>query len=124
MSEVITIGEPLVTFASKEPDVSLVDALDYHKIMGGAELNVAIGVKRLEHSVEYISQVGEEPFGQFVIKTINSHKVGTKYISSDPDHWTGHQVKQLVTKGDPEVVNYRKGSAACYLTKEVIDQVK
>ncbi|GAK48610.1 2-dehydro-3-deoxygluconokinase [Secundilactobacillus oryzae JCM 18671] len=123
MSEVITIGEPLVTFASEEIDKSLVDALKYHKIMGGAELNVAIGVKRLGHSVEYISQVGEEPFGQFVIKTINSHQVGTKYISSDPDHWTGHQVKQLVSKGDPQVVNYRKGSAACYLSKDVIDKV-
>ena len=28
MSEVITIGEPIVTFASTEPDVSLVDALN------------------------------------------------------------------------------------------------
>ena len=40
MSEVITIGEPLVTFCSKEADVSLTDALEFHKIMGGAELNV------------------------------------------------------------------------------------
>lgn len=123
MSEVITIGEPLTTFASKEPDVSLTDALEFHKIMGGAELNVAIGVKRLGHSVEYISQVGNEPLGDYVIKTIKSHNVGTKYISRDSEHWTGHQLKQLVTKGDPVVVNYRKDSAACYLTKEVIDQV-
>ncbi len=47
MSEVITIGEPLVAFCSEEPDVSLADALEWHKIMGGAELNVAIGVQRL-----------------------------------------------------------------------------
>lgn len=123
MSEVITIGEPIITFASKEPDVSLADALEFHKILGGAELNVAIGVKRLGHSVDYISQVGQEPFGDFAIKTIESHDVGTKYISRDADHWSGHQLKQLVTKGDPTVVNYRKDSAACYLTKEVIDQV-
>ncbi len=123
MSEVITIGEPLTTFASKEPDVSLVDALNFQKIMGGAELNVAIGVKRLGHSVEYISQVGKEPLGEYVIKTIKSHQVGTTYISEDPDHWTGHQLKQLVTKGDPEVVNYRKNSAATFLTKDVIEKV-
>ncbi|MCZ3394245.1 sugar kinase, partial [Enterococcus faecium] len=36
MSEVITIGEPITTFASKEPDVSLVDAVEFHKILGGA----------------------------------------------------------------------------------------
>lgn len=123
MSEVITIGEPLVTFCSKEPDVSLADALEWHKIMGGAELNVAIGVKRLGHSVQYISRVGEDPFGEFVKKTIASHKVGTDYVSYDPDHWTGHQIKNLVTHGDPDVFNYRKNSAACHLTKDIIDKV-
>lgn len=123
MSEVITIGEPLVTFASEEPDVSLVDALEWHKIMGGAELNVAIGVKRLGHSVQYISQVGEDPFGEFVKKTIASHKVGTDYVSYDSKHWTGHQIKQRVTKGDPQTFNYRKNSAACYLTKDIISKI-
>ena len=93
MSEVITIGEPIVTFCSKEPDVSMADALEWHKILGGAELNVAIGVKRLGHSVEYISRVGEDPFGEYTKKTIASHQVGTRYVSSDPDYWTGHQLR-------------------------------
>ena len=69
MSEVITIGEPLTTFASTEPDVPLVDVENWNKIMGGAELNVAIGVKRLGHDVEYISRVGQDPFGEYIIKT-------------------------------------------------------
>lgn len=123
MSEFITIGEPLVTFASKDPDVSLVDAMNFYKIMGGAELNVAIGVTRLGHSSEYVSQVGADPFGDFVKKTILSHNVGTSYISEDAGHFTGHQLKQLVTKGDPATFNYRKDSAACHLTKDVIDKI-
>lgn len=123
MSELITIGEPIVTFASKQPDVSITDATEFTKIMGGAELNVAIGATRLGHSTQYISRVGAEPFGDYVIKTILSHHVGAKYISKDPDYWTGHQLKQLVTTGDPETYNYRKGSAAAHLTKEVIEQV-
>lgn len=123
MSEFITIGEPLVTFASKEPDVSLADALEWHKIMGGAELNVAIGVTRLGHSAQYISRVGEDPFGEFVKKTIAEHRVGTDYVSYDPDYWTGHQIKQRVTTGDPQTFNYRKNSAACHLTKEIINDV-
>lgn len=123
MSEVITIGEPIVTFCSTEPDVSMAEALDWHKILGGAELNVAIGVRRLGHEVEYISQVGEDPFGKYVKKTIAEHQVGTTYVSYDPDHWTAHQLKELVTKGDPKTFNYRKGSAASYLTPEVINKV-
>uniref|UniRef100_UPI00403F6CC8 sugar kinase n=1 Tax=Lentilactobacillus hilgardii TaxID=1588 RepID=UPI00403F6CC8 len=123
MSELITIGEPIVTFASKQPDVSLIDATEFTKIMGGAELNVAIGATRLGHSTDYISRVGNEPFGDYVIKTILSHGVGAKYISRDPKYWTGHQLKELVTKGDPQTYNYRKGSAAAHLSKEIIEKV-
>lgn len=123
MSEVITIGEPIVTFASKEPDVSLTDALEWHKILGGAELNVAIGAQRLGHSVDYISAVGEEPLGDYVIKTIKEHRVGTHYIARDADYWTAFQLKDQVTQGNPTTHNYRKGSAAAHLTRDVIDQI-
>lgn len=123
MSEFITIGEPIVTFHSTEPDVSLTDALNWHKFLGGAELNVAIGVTRLGHSSEYISQVGTDPLGKYTKKTIKEHRVGTSYITEDPDHWTGHQLKTLVTKGDPVTFNYRKGSAAAHLSSKVIDKV-
>lgn len=116
MSELMTIGEPIVTFASKEPDVSMTDALEFHKILGGAELNVAIGAKRLGHSVDYISQVGEEPLGDYVIKTIKSHQVGTRYISRTPDYWTAFQLKDRVTHGNPSTQNYRKGSAAAHMS--------
>ena len=123
MSELITIGEPIVTFASKEPDVSLRDALEFHKILGGAELNVAIGAKRLGHSVDYISQVGEEPLGDFVIKTIEEHQVGTRYITRVPNDWTAFQLKDQVTHGNPTTHNYRRNSAAAHLTADVINQI-
>lgn len=123
MSEIVTIGEPIVTFASKEPDVSLRDALEFHKILGGAELNVAIGAQRLGHSVDYISQVGEEPLGDYVIKTIKAHQVGTHYISRDDQNWTAFQLKDRVTKGNPTTHNYRRGSAAAHLTPAIVDQI-
>ncbi|MFL2063751.1 sugar kinase [Latilactobacillus sakei] len=123
MSEVITIGEPLVCFASKDIDQSLAAATNFQKILGGAELNVAIGVKRLGHTVDYITQVGSDPFGDFVKATIAEHGVGTRYISEDADYWTGHQIKQLVSKGDPATFNYRKGSAAAHLNSEVINNI-
>ena len=123
MSEVITIGEPLVILCSKDPDVSLVDTEDFHKVMGGAELNVAIGVRRLGHSVEYVTRVGEDPFGKYVQKTIAAHNVGTKYVSYDDKYFTGHQLKQLVTHGDPATFNYRRDSAACHLEASQIADI-
>lgn len=124
MSEFLTIGEPVVTFMSTNPDASLVATRDYFKLLGGAELNVAIGVQRLGHAAEYISRLGSDPLGQFAKQTILEHGVSTHYIAEDPDHWTGFQLKQLVTQGDPATYNYRTGSAATYLDADFIDQVE
>ena len=123
MSEVITIGEPVVTFAATDPDVSLAKAENFKRILGGAELNVAIGIRRLGHSVDYFSQVGTDPLGDYVIDTIKNHQIGTEHISRDSEHFTGHQLKQLVTVGDPKTFNYRKDSAASHLQSHALEDI-
>ncbi|PNY22366.1 2-dehydro-3-deoxygluconokinase [Streptococcus parauberis] len=72
MTDIITIGEPLVVLASENLNKNLVDTSVFSKILGGAELNVMIGASRLGHSTEYITQVGEDPFGQFTVKEIEN----------------------------------------------------
>ena len=52
MSEVLTIGEPMAVFASTEADVPLAVACNYDKFLAGAEVNVAVGVARLGHTVD------------------------------------------------------------------------
>lgn len=123
MSEFITMGEPLVIFASTQLDASLTDATNFNKSMGGAELNVAIGISRLEHSTQYISQVGDEPLGEYVEQTIRQQQVGTDYLIKNHQYGTGHQFKQKVSHGDPKIAYYRKNSAASQLTADVIDHV-
>lgn len=123
MAELITIGEPLVVFASNDLNKNLVEAENFHKIMGGAELNVMIGATRLGHSTEYITQVGEDPFGQYVIETIGQHGVGNHYIKSSSKFSTGFYLKDFVDKGDPETYYFRKNSAASHLEKEQLDEI-
>ncbi|KRM42004.1 sugar kinase [Lentilactobacillus parafarraginis] len=123
MSELITIGEPLVVFASKQPNVSLADATEFHKGIGGAELNVAIGSHRLGHSVQYVSQIGQEPLGKYISHTIQRLGIGTDYLFETNKYLTGHQFKQLVTHGDPDVANYRKSSAASHLQPSLVETI-
>ncbi|MQW22992.1 MULTISPECIES: sugar kinase [unclassified Lactococcus] len=123
MAEIITIGEPLVVFASNNLNQNLVNSTEFSKVMGGAELNVMIGASRLGHSTEYISQVGDDPFGQFVVKEIAHQGVGNRYISKDMQHWTGFYLKEFVNAGDPETFYFRKGSAAAYMNKSSIDDI-
>ena len=81
MSEFLTIGEPVVTFMSKDADASLIDTINYFKLLGGAELNVAIGVQRLGHTTEYVSRLGADPLGVYAKKQILEHGVGTTFVT-------------------------------------------
>lgn len=123
MSELLTLGEPIVTFMSKDLDQGLVDSINYYKFLGGAELNVLIGASRLGHTTDYISQVGQDPLGQFAVKEIQKYGVGNQYISEDPTNWTAFQLKELISQGDPKTSNFRRNSAAAHLKPEKTDQI-
>lgn len=123
MSEFLTIGEPIALFGSEEVDKSLKDALHFQKFLAGAEVNVAVGVSRLGHSSEYITQVGKDPFGEFIIDRLHENKIGTDYISETSDFWTAFQLKDRVSDGDPSIFYFRKGSAAAHFEKEVLDKI-
>ncbi|WP_143461690.1 sugar kinase [Levilactobacillus enshiensis] len=123
MAEFLTIGEPMAVFASTNVDQTLVDATDFSKFVAGAELNVAIGVSRLGHQSEYISAVGQDPFGKFIRKAMTASKVGNTYVSEDAEHWTGFYLKERVSHGDPKTFYFRKNSAAANFNAQTLDQI-
>lgn len=123
MAELLTIGEPLVVFASKDPDVSLDDAKNFRKYVAGAELNVAIGTARLGHSVTYISRVGNDPLGNFVTNCLKKANVNTTYLQHSNNNWTGFMMKQLVSSGDPAIYYRREQSAASRIDASELEKV-
>lgn len=111
MKRLLTIGEPLVCLGSNQKDVKLSNVTSFNRFIGGAELNVAVGVRKLGHDVTFIGQVGADPFGEAVVEYLDSRGVDTRYLFKRRGYWTGHQIKDLISKGDPEVYNYRSDSA-------------
>ncbi|MEO1771407.1 2-dehydro-3-deoxygluconokinase [Enterococcus sp. 665A] len=123
MSEFLTIGEPIALFGSTEVDKSLKDAQNFQKFLAGAEVNVAVGVSRLGHTSEYITRLGKDPFGEFIIDQLRKNQVGTDYIDQTEDYWTAFQLKDRVSQGDPSIFYFRKGSAAAHLNQEILDNI-
>lgn len=123
MSEFLTIGEPIALFGSEEVDRSLKDAEHFQKFLAGAEVNVTVGVSRLGHSTEYITSVGKDPFGEFIIDQLDKNNIGTNYISTTSDYWTAFQLKDRVSHGDPSIFYFREGSAAAHFDKAVLDKI-
>ncbi|WP_245827615.1 sugar kinase [Paenisporosarcina indica] len=118
--ELITIGETMVLFEAAA-DGPLQYIHQFNKKCGGAESNVAIGVTRLGHSAGFISQVGDEEFGKFVISSIRGEGVDTSRVKINEDFSTGLYIKETLREGSNQVYYYRKGSAASQMKKEELD---
>ena len=121
MAEVILFGEPMAMFVAKTTG-NLADVEEFTRLLAGAEVNVAIGLKRLEHSVSYVTKLGEDPFGTYIENKLTAEGLDAQ-ISRDAEHFTGYQLKSKVTEGDPEVFYFRRNSAASHLSVEDVENV-
>ena len=110
--DVLTIGEPMVLFAAYEPG-PLASVSRFRRFCAGAELNVAIGLARLGLRVGYLSRVGGDSFGSFLLETMNNEGIETALVGAESGQHTGFMLKSRATDGgDPQVEYHRRGSAA------------
>lgn len=122
LGKVITIGEPMAMFVAQTPG-KLKDVTGYDRFIAGAEVNVAVGTARLGHEVQYITHLGEDPFGEYIHDFLKKEKIDTELVCFDPEHPTGFQLKNKGAKNDPEVVYFRRGSAAYHMDQEKLKDI-
>lgn len=122
MAEVVTLGETMALLA---PD--RVGALAHVPGMslgiGGAESNVAVGLRRLGVSAAWIGRVGDDPFGQRVLRELRGEGLDVRAVV-DAGAPTGLMVKERRTARTAGVWYYRSGSAGSRLSPgDVPDEV-
>jgi 2-dehydro-3-deoxygluconokinase len=79
--------------------------------VGGAESNVACGMAQLGHHAAWLGRVGDDPFGQIIIRTLTAHGVDVRDVEVDPARPTGLYLKDPGVRRST-VHYYRKDSAA------------
>lgn len=122
MSKVILVGEPMALFIA-ETEGSLDTITQFTRSAAGAEMNVAIGLKRLGNDVCYITKLGKDPFGQYLIDFLQKEGIDTSKICFDDHFPTAFQLKGKTSVGDPDVAYYRNGSAASNLRVDDVDEI-
>lgn len=122
MSEVMTIGEPMVNLIVDSQETYL-EARTLPREMAGAEFNVAIGVTRQGHSIRYVTTLGNDWQGDLILDYMNGIGIDTRNIRRVSESATGYQLKVRSSDGEPKVIYFRSGSAASRTTPDIVDDI-
>ena len=121
--DVVTFGEAMILLAPTE-SARLESAGSFHASTGGAELNCAIGLVRLEHRVSWISRLGNDPFGQRILKTARGEGVDVSHVKLVDDAATGLMFKEVRPGSASRVFYYRKQSPAATLELDQFENLQ
>ena len=119
--EVITLGETMVLF-SPEGQGPLRYMQQFRKRVAGSESNVAVGLCRLGHTAGWISRVGQDEFGKFLLKELRGEGVDVSHVTMDDQAPTGIMFKEFRSSRETRVTYYRKDSAASCMTADDLDE--
>lgn len=120
MKDVVTLGETMVVFTPQTSPM-LRYAETFIKNIGGAETNVAIGLARLGHHVGWVTRLGNDDFGRFIMHSVRGEGVDVSKVIFDSNNPTGLYFKEIRNQNDIRVQYYRNNSAASQLSVEDID---
>ena len=109
--EVLTVGEAMVVLRS---DGLLRLGGSVTPSVAGAESNVAIGLARLGHRVEWAGRLGADECGELILRTLRAEGVGVTHVRRDPAP-TGIMVHEQRLPGVAIVDYHRAGSAGSRL---------
>ncbi len=118
----VCAGETLAMFVPKPGTEANGFSRDYQLTAAGAESNVATYLSRLGNSVGWVSRVGDDHAGSFILSYLASEGVSTTAVDIDPDARTAVAVKEP-GKEKSIVRYYRRESAASKIGPQHVDTI-
>ncbi|MEX3022457.1 aminoimidazole riboside kinase [Kluyvera sp. STS39-E] len=111
-----TLGDAVV-------DLLPLDNMHFEACVGGAPVNVAVGVARLGQHSGFIGRVGKDTFGNFLSESMQANGVNTDYIQFDEIHHTSTVLVSLNARGERQFNFLVKASADQFLTAELLPEL-
>ena len=74
MKKTLLFGEPMALLLADTPG-ALEGVEHFTRRMSGAEVNVAIGLTRLGFPVEYLTRLGDDPFGHYIEQALKDNGI-------------------------------------------------
>lgn len=119
--DVITLGRASVDLYGQQIGGRLEDMASFAKSVGGCPANVAIGAARLGLKSGFITRVGQEPFGRFILEQLDREGVDTRGVVVDPQRLTALAIVAVKNESEFPLLFYRENCADMALCEADID---
>ena len=120
MKRVISIGEALIDFIPNQKGCELKNVLGFERVAGGAPANVSAVVAKLGGKSNFISKLGKDAFGDYIIETLKEANVNTDYVLRTDKANTGLAFVSLKEDGNRDFSFYRNPSADMLLEESEV----
>jgi 2-dehydro-3-deoxygluconokinase len=120
--DLVCAGETMVMFVPDRPG-AVTESMAYRPTVAGAESNVACFAAQLGVRSAWVSRLGDDAFGDFVLDQLRGFGVQVDAVERDACHPTGIAFKEIAAAGT-RVSYYRAGSAASRMDAQVAQSVQ
>jgi len=120
--DVLSFGEALVDFFPERPGVALAECDVFHRQLGGAPANVAVGLARLGARVGLMTLVGPDAFGTFVRDRLAAEGVDIAGIGVHRTAKTGVTFVSVGAHGERSFLFFRHPSADQMIAEHDVDE--
>jgi fructokinase len=124
--DILCVGEVLIDFIGHQNDVLINETRDYHRYLGGSPANVAMNCNRLGLHSTMVSAVGNDGFGEYIIKRLNGVDIDTSHIKK-LDNISTSVIFVSKSNGTPDFIPYRNADyhiSEDQITSAMLSQTK
>jgi fructokinase len=119
--DVLSFGEALVDFFPERPGVALAECETFHRHLGGAPANVAVGLSRLGARVGLMTLVGPDAFGTFVRDRLAHEGIDIRGVGVHRTAKTGVTFVAVGAHGERSFLFFRHPSADQMIAEHDVD---
>jgi len=109
--DLITTGRIGVDLYPLQTGRSLADVETFAKSLGGSPSNVAVAAARLGCRTAVITKVGDDPFGEYLRRSLREYGVDDRWVTSTPDLRTPIVFCEIHPPDDFPLLFYRAPTA-------------
>ena len=113
--DVITIGDAMIAMCPREKG-PIIFCDSFKRKVGGAELNVAIGCARLGLKSGWISRLGNDDFGKYIMKIARGEGINTSEVKLVDGYQTSVYFREVLSDGSSRSFYYREKSPTSTMT--------